>query len=76
MKKFFSLFLLLIFFIPQIFASATHPYIFGLKIQDNLADNALAIEQAFNLKIPVVGLFFDDFSDREYSLLMDAVEKL
>jgi len=73
-KKFITI-LLCFSFISPVFAEV-HPFIFGLKIQDNLADNALAIEQAFNLKIPVVGLFFDDFSDREYSLLTDAVEKL
>jgi len=74
MKKLF-LFLLLSVFTSAVFAEQ-HPFIFGLKIQDNLADNALAIEQTYDLHIPVIGLFFDDFSSREYELVADAVDKL
>ena len=51
-KKILTVIFLLII-CPTAFADS-HPFIFGLKIQDNLADNALAIEQAFDLHIPVV----------------------
>ena len=67
--------LLLICSISPVFAQE-HPFVFGLKIQDNNADIALNIENTFYIRIPVIGLFYDDFGDREYAQFTDAVEKL
>jgi beta-mannanase len=76
MKKFlFSLFLFF-FLSSSVFAADTHPFLFGLKIQDNSADIALNIENTYNIHLPVVGFFYDDFSDREFVSLSDAIDKL
>jgi hypothetical protein len=76
MKKILSIILLFFVFLPSTFAADVHPYLFGLKIQDNNADIALNIENTYNIHLPVVGLFYDDFSDKEFFSLSDAIEKL
>ena len=75
MKKILSLFFVLLFISSPV-SAASHPFLFGLKIQDNSADTALNIENTYNIHLPVVGLFYDDFSDKEFLSLSDAVEKL
>jgi len=76
-KKFFIIFFVFCIGLGPVLAqNETHPFIFGLKIQDNNADIALNIENTFHIRIPVIGLFYDDFGDREYSQFTDAVEKL
>lgn len=76
MKKLFITIILFVLLIESTFAADIHPFLFGLKIQDNDANIALNIENTFNLHLPVVGFFYDDFSQKEFLSFSDAVEKL